>query len=861
MTNQSTVNTNQTNFTSFTNLFDSQPITQIAAQITNNFITITSPAVGKHYLKTWDITEDQATGAVAANNYLEYGLSDYQARAGYNLNRQWDYLGTRNNQFRTFHGQTPATVSGQTNTGTLFPVISPRFRYTAPAAGQPVAANTPANITPDPLDFSITDITGEITQNDNITYKKIHVQLLTEDDEVIQFKYASGVNMNQIVDVITIDIPAGATTWTVDLPPLLKPYFGVAEISAYASYELLLQSPMQTPNSSPQMSPVTLLTSTPIKRQIVLLGLQLGSSNGATENTHTTENLVTDFSDANLITSSQSGTALGRFRTRRLQVLTGDNASRSIFWQNYDGNWAAETRSAPRMPTVHLETQIIGLSENATHLIYEHYLDTNTITQAPTPAQVTAIKTFFKVTSNWTTEYSFSGGARRSAAGQNNFATYSYTLPVTGSTSCELYAPPNTTGTAAGFLQSYEHNPVQPPAAEATVATQAYRDRHWMQYDNPTPQNPGNWDFEYESATIPWQPSTGYWVNNTGATQNATTGNIANLHYIQKIRGGDIMISAVINLFGVSYTLYLPTLRVEAAYPTVADLDEVLTQAHLTAAVNLIPNTFSPARTALAPAAAIPVNLRTRREKANTVLTELTHQTWLTVCKSIIWKESGSRLPNNGNPDPGDLVYQFKRKRTQYNIATYRGTVRTYFESFNQPNFGYPGGWSLGQFDDPPPTDEIIWHWDHAVSQVLRFLTETKLVDSFSSHGVNARGTSGIAYHVNLAFANARNDYTQKVGCAYSATQGTGTRNGAAHDYYSNLVRCGVTAVEDLYNGTANERSNAANVIAWNAMRYYNGPNYSISYKYPYLVGQFSGLQADTPYFIGIATPARGCIP
>jgi len=881
-----TENIIEDNYITVNNVFDGKPITYVMHEMTETEIKIASPLTGSHFIKKWDISQQDATGLnltnatanntsltatslmqapYVANNYLTKGLSNYQGLRGYSFNRRYESQnGNLDDTFDNgYHGVNSSQVSGYRprNSRNTYPLIENR------------------NSTPhDPIDYQLS-VTGTINIGGYRKAKKIMLWLVDSNGDTLIFTKANSSDRN----VLEHEFTDHSTNWKIDIPPLRNPYFGVVSIQALLVY----QEGVEDFDGSPPPENIKFATkyTTKARKEIVFLGLQLGiiDSSNHEEKTHATEELVTDFSDqrpirnigAGIPTNTPAGrrarrqartragnAAKGRFRTRRMQIFPIENRSRSIFWKNYDNTWTPENRTSPAMPLFHLETQILGLTNHAISLIYRNKLDADYISGPLSKVQKENLNKLFSVETDWNVNINYTSGDIRPAVNDRNFSVYSASNNISGSTSCLLVNQPVRSGGTpdtlpTGYRVGHKQvKPLVPPATEVIAPSAGLHTRHWKQFDDST--NNGNTiRFGYEATTIGWAPVVGEWRDQNGVIiGNPTAASSANPthHFIQRICCGDMIVSAKITLFHKTYELFLPSIRVEGKNPTLLEIREVLSVTKLSQAIEQV--STDDVLTAGVPN-------RTRRAYISEFIQQFGEREWLNVCANIIWHESGSNAPirrvnrqtqlrqQNDNQE----AYHFQKKYSEYKLY---GT-NCHFVAKNQPNFGAPGGWSLAQLDNAPPTELQIWHWDHAVAEMLRRLIVHKMVNVIRGRlRLNLLESFALArprvvrgrVEIKPGYAKVIGNHLAPIERSFQVDP-TLTRI-----WYSNLERRGDYAGHALYSADINERQDAVKVIAWLSIRAYNGGQDERSWNYMYKVGKDTGMEQLPPYNIGIPMPA-----
>ncbi|RFA35668.1 hypothetical protein CAL65_12085, partial [Alkalilimnicola ehrlichii] len=630
-------------------------------------LEIEMPAIGQPFFAVSTI-EDQ-------NEWTLTGIPDsYHGFEGYRRNVLWD-------QFLGFGGTAPGELQG-TKSGTfLNNDYNDQYEVIPDRAVPPqcqFANFTASGILKDP------------------SIDRLDVRLLNEQGQPLSF----AGDIEETIKTVTAQL--NGQRWTVTLPPLANPYFGIAtlEIKAFYGGEPLAHS------------------SSVLQRDILLLGVQAGWAEGTQPRTHADERIVTDFTDLDFIRDdagddSAATEAASRFRTRRMQTFTIDNVERPLP-AYIDGEWSTEQSLAPRMPEAYAELQILGLGSDRAVSLYEAYAE-----------ELDASGDRQMVSCRWSGALRFGGGALRTPT--DSFApTRSDIESINGKAEVALSEFRSAT--------QYYHTPALPPEAEIQQRKPSFEKRSW--------HNSSNEALEFDSFVLPWHPALGTWKNQQN---NIIEGNEAGAdeHYYQyKVRGGDIQLTANTQVLGSSFELSLPIARIEGKNPTVGDVRQILDR-------NFLHETLAPYQSGTP--SIIDDELSTR-EKIEKIIETFGFEEFIELFIKLLWHESESQLPGSRKISNNKEIYHFMRQRSRY--RRYNGVYNLRIQ--NWPQFGPPGGWGVAQLDNPPPTQNQIWNWKENVTGAFQLLVK-KLSEALDRNFVFEGSNTQTVYNTNEDYKKSSN--------------------------------------------------------------------------------------------------------
>ncbi|MFV1984996.1 MAG: hypothetical protein ACC657_15725, partial [Thiohalomonadales bacterium] len=359
-------------------------------------LEIVSPKLGEAYI-SYNLEKpkaDEKAQLKAAEQQAKEGLDDFQGAKAYSHNKKNNFW------YQNYSAKQ------------LNKAIDP------PPFKEPDAPKGYGSLTDEELIITgtVKPITSWLTTlgiNDEIEVSRISIELQDTAGNSLELEKKSTTpattataKKEKSTAIFEMDAQVKGEDWSVDIGQLAKPYFGLVKIIA----KPFMKDPQgqEIPMAFEEIKKDFFY----VKRDFVIFGVQLGFSDGLRELTNDVKNLVCTYSshepEKDEATAKERAVVrlMHRFEGSRKEITRykTDYLNAAIFDQDAEGKkvWQQETVTAPTMPDIHVELQILGFTKRA-RTAYHAYLVIE-----KTPEET--IKKLFTVKCDWSTSLKWRGG-------------------------------------------------------------------------------------------------------------------------------------------------------------------------------------------------------------------------------------------------------------------------------------------------------------------------------------------------------------------------------------------------------------------------------------------------------------------
>jgi len=458
-------------------------------------------------------------------------------------------------------------------------------------------------------------------------------------------------------------------------------------------------------------------------------------------------------------------------------------------------------------------------------------------------------------------------------------------------------------------LTDFTQTPAQPLEIEniPAIVDNAKLERHWQDYENPTIAT----ENRFPTTVIPWQPVYGNWVDDKDVKVADIDVDPKKHHYKPKARGGDLIVKATVKAFGQTLELHLPKVRLDMkANPTEAVLKALLKNrldsviALTTTARQTSINAFI---TQLGKDKLVEICVNIINHESSFSHTNDTAKNYFPLKRSFYDTYSSKKFFNElyqpkfgapagwglgqfDNPPPATHevmwdwtqfvdAFLYRLIIQKFRLATENVTHNKRRDKLSWSKYslyrddlalidGHLGsGQALHPTNVPNAASTTItlykWRNKSAKPTTAEITAETTAITAMSDKekcnidlyvkiGSRKYKVKAGQYKAGRNISYYTYIYNKMVGEVKSPTPIAAKQSRGGKTWYSNEERNCELALEALLDTTSSNavKQDAANLIAWNITRIYNGSNKD-AVLYPYKVGHDGGQTGQKPYYIG----------